>query len=468
MRTKTFLLGTFCCLAAISCTKEMANTETAPLENRSPSVSSIMSFSSAEQLQRFMDDFSQGKVSIETNTRSESGDFISLWDYNKSKDLSELSLEDISAAEADGLEYEPEDEIIADPFFTKILNDKRELKVDGKTYRYVNNGLIAYDNTVDPSSIDLICTDDFSNLEEGDSYAINEHIMFTKIDYDNPIDNELSYSNNMGSGTGISQNGLTLSDGIYIPNDRIRRVDYERNGGDASGFQKFASGIFGKSVVATNYFNKTHRMKLRTFSENYVLWKSVGMTVRMQHKRAGIWWRRKANEFRYGWTGVECRYHLTLTDAYRRYAPEKGRFWGLNLDKFGNIIFFPVDNSFFNNHSTSIYQTYLNALEKGKKMWNQRRLAEFPETKSWAESVYSVTPKERLILIYPPFEERDTNDGREKVNWKFGGAPMVPDFQYDFDESITEWFKQVDVSRVEIFGAVKYGDEWRACIIADK
>ena len=45
---------------------------------------------------------------------------------------------------------------------------------------------------------------------------------------------------------------------------------------------------------------------------------------------------------------------------------------------------------------------------------------------------------------------------------------MVPDFQYDFDESITEWFKQVDVSRVEIFGAVKYGDEWRACIIADK
>jgi hypothetical protein len=78
MRTKTFLLGTFCCLAAISCTKEMANTETAPLENRSPSVSNIMSFSSAEQLQRFMDDFSQGKVSIETNTRSESGEPVLL------------------------------------------------------------------------------------------------------------------------------------------------------------------------------------------------------------------------------------------------------------------------------------------------------------------------------------------------------------------------------------------------------
>ncbi|MCI2133598.1 MAG: hypothetical protein LKK12_04360 [Bacteroidales bacterium] len=56
----------------------MANTETAPLENRSPSVSNIMSFSSAEQLQRFMDDFSQGKVSIETNTRSESGEPVLL------------------------------------------------------------------------------------------------------------------------------------------------------------------------------------------------------------------------------------------------------------------------------------------------------------------------------------------------------------------------------------------------------
>ena len=47
---------------------------------------------------------------------------------------------------------------------------------------------------------------------------------------------------------------------------------------------------------------------MRTFSQEYGIYRSVGMAVKLQQKVLGSWFRYKAEEIRYGWTAVECIY----------------------------------------------------------------------------------------------------------------------------------------------------------------
>lgn len=63
-------------------------------------------------------------------------DFVSLWDRQVKDFYASLSDSEIADAERDGLVYEPEDDIIPDPVFAKIVNEKREVSVGGEVYRY--------------------------------------------------------------------------------------------------------------------------------------------------------------------------------------------------------------------------------------------------------------------------------------------------------------------------------------------
>lgn len=51
-------------------------------------------------------------------------------------------------------------------------------------------------------------------------------------------------------------------------------------------------------------------MKLRMYEQNYIVARTIGMTLRMQKRLFRIWWRKKADEFRYGWTGLELQYQF--------------------------------------------------------------------------------------------------------------------------------------------------------------
>lgn len=250
----------------------------------------------------------QQSVVITKAMPSVPSDFVSLWDRQVKDFYASLSDSEIADAERDGLVYEPEDDIIPDPVFAKIVNEKREVSVGGEIYRYTKNGVIIYSPKVDDKEIDAFNDDEFRSLSDKQEVVINPDVRFVRIVYNEPDIYDMVDTKAPIIEPGVNGDELILKNGIMISGDKLRYVKYEKGGGDASGFQKTISGIFGTSVVATNYFNSKHRMKLRTFSQDFVVYTSVGMTVRMQHKRAGIWWRRKAEEFRYGWTGVECHY----------------------------------------------------------------------------------------------------------------------------------------------------------------
>lgn len=58
----------------------------------------------------------------------------------------------------------------------------------------------------------------------------------------------------------------------------------------------FLHTLFGESRVATEHFDKRHRVKIEFFNQNYGFYKSVGISVRNQTRRFRIWWASKANE----------------------------------------------------------------------------------------------------------------------------------------------------------------------------
>lgn len=64
---------------------------------------------------------------------------------------------------------------------------------------------------------------------------------------------------------------------MKIPKDRIRRATYTKGGGNGSWLAQGLSGWFGLNVTITNNYNKRHRMKLRMYEQDYIIYRAVGI-----------------------------------------------------------------------------------------------------------------------------------------------------------------------------------------------
>lgn len=87
-------------------------------------------------------------------TRTVSGmevetDFVSLRQHLVDLGLREFTDAELAMIVADSLIYEPEDDLIVDPYMMEILNENREVQVDNNICRFVDEGLIMYDATQD-------------------------------------------------------------------------------------------------------------------------------------------------------------------------------------------------------------------------------------------------------------------------------------------------------------------------------
>lgn len=72
----------------------------------------------------------------------------------------------------------------------------------------------------------------------------------------------------------------------------------------------FFHRIFGESRVATEHFDRRHRVKIEFFNQNYGFYKSVGISVRNQTRRFRIWWASKANEVVLGINYIYMTYKM--------------------------------------------------------------------------------------------------------------------------------------------------------------
>lgn len=462
----TILLICSCCLL-IGCEKDL-KIESVKHEGEF----SLLCFSSPEELSQYAELVSKTSE-FTTKTETRSSNFVSLWDSQVETMLSSLSEEEIRSAMAEDLVYEPEDKIIQDPVFAKILNHKREIMVAGEIYRYVETGVIIYKPSADQATIAKIIPEDYGSLQDREEIMLSEDIRFVRLCY--LMLDSMGVQTKASTGGGIVYpNKLVLKDGTEIPKNDIHVVQFEKGSGDANNFQKELSALFGQNVVAENYFSSSRRMKVRTFAQNFYFFTSVGMTVRMQQKQAGIWWRKKAQEFRYGWTAVECYYTYEESSL-----PSGMNFQAIPvmlhnysaLYKKKPLVLFSIPVAEYKAIDTDILSKLNRLLQKYdrkiKEWMNQH-----PEYKNNPYSIFSADQKTGYSMIFPMHEEPAENEGREKINWDFrthfsvgfqlNGNNIKPTFEFSSDP------KKIEIRQGEVYAAVKYGDVWKACVITTR
>lgn len=276
-------------------------------------------FSSKSELTETISKMKEGNMFVATRTSndvtdqaveesSESIQFVSLLEANKREVMSSLSPEQLDSInnDEDDLEFCLSDSIIADYEFAQLLNASREIQVNDTVYKYYGNGVAFTEqsNADELAEIDSVVSSiPVTDETLGTSITINENITFVPYSYEEIEDSDKIVSTRSTS----NREPLTLKNGVTIPSDDIRDIDYDGKG-DGGWFHRTWNGLWGKNVLAINNFNGHKRLRLGFYDQNYIVYANIGTTMKMQKKVCGLWWNCKADEIRIGWSALELKY----------------------------------------------------------------------------------------------------------------------------------------------------------------
>lgn len=463
------------------------------------------------------------KVTLPTTglTRAEGGDndttFTSLRAALEAQGLQGLTDEDLAYIKAEELEYEPEDSIVWDPYMCAILNTDREVQVEDDIYRIVKDGYVIYDANAGCEYVENILeTVDTSALTPNTETLLAEGIRFgyypvEVVEVDNrdlrpdvqpidslllndpdnglilkpdpepkpeqPISEEEYYSNYPAhiakSALNASGNLVLLSDNVTIPNSDIVSCQYKSKSHESSGF---LSRIFGHSTVINNYFDSKHRMRLRMYSQNYGIWAASGMTVRMQKKFIG-WWRCPADEFKYGWSGIELVSKFSKQPFTGSMIPDYVRIKFEVEDK--PIVFFNIPQNkynYANGNTTALYRNYINNTVQTIIRKYEAEASAVEKSSSFGEyGVYAVDKNDnnKLRFILPQGEKTAYDKGREVEKFDFQFLPYGIYIYYSLGNGNGFGNHKLDLPNISIttldrgmvYAAVKYKGKWKAAYI---
>ena len=433
--------------------------------------------------------------------------FVSLRQHLIEQGLRSFSNDELAEIIADSLEYEPEDSLIVDPYLMCLLNENREVQIDNKIYKYINEGVIVY-NVTDPIIFDasglVIDSITCESLEHGDIMKITDHngvqaeliaLTYAKPDVSPFEEYRDGYIDTFGGdGGGIINDpyegvtrSVTMIDETTIPQEKVNILVYKNDGHTGSWLNDLSTSLFGLNLTITNKFNSRHRMKLRLYSQDYWIYKATGMTVRMQKRTLGIWWRKKAQEFRYGWTAMECKYSFKIP-VFKDPTPTPegytyGKYPTAMRKNFPfakkDIVLFHIPIANYDVKTGDINKVFSLGMKEAAKQieaWFSKPSNKKYEDHPWGLYTYKPTEENKLLVVYPQGEECAYGKGREVVKWDAnwfsgtytigytstlsGGGFSVDDFEFKVDSP-----SKLETIRGRVHAAVRFNDEWRACAI---
>lgn len=468
-------------------------------------------------------------------------DFVSLRQHLIDQGLREFTDEELAEIIADSLIYDPEDSLIVDPYMMAMLDADREVQIGDKVYRFINEGLLIYDApsiVIDPigdpfnrdslndfSPGDLVLPEDGLNLAQGEMTLVQDANGNTAelygVDYGGeddgePDDNEYMDNDFVGddgsggsgsSGGGSDSNdvdeqdeepGLLLCDGNVVPGDKINFAHYEQGEGDGSWISKGISRLFDGSnvnVVVVNKFNSRHRLKLRMYDIDYIIYESCGMTVRFQKRTLGIWWRRRAEKLYFGWSPLEIENsfpYKIFFDPGNPPAPEIDlgagdaptgiarhpevikRKMPFSDEEVALFYVHPSDYDFQSGNVDGFFMAYESQSAAFRQRWFNYLTANGLSATHVGFYTAS-TDNCKMLSILPPQSFVMEDSGREAVTWEELRLGMALQFFFSFGDSFS--LTDVKLKRVNldvkilrggVYGAAKYNNEFRACMIGTK
>lgn len=407
--------------------------------------------------------------------------FQSLIDAQKQLCLSKFTQEQLDSINSDeeDLEFCLDDSIIADYEFAQLLNSKREIQVNDTIYRYFGNG-VAFAPSINAKNMQGIDNEvaNISLTEQniGKELSLSNNVKFIPFAY------RVVYSETNAQATSFNdpqRESITLKNGITIPTDKIRDVNYKSKG-DGSWLFRTWNRIWGKNVLAINNFSKKRRLRLSFYDQNYIVYANIGTSIKMQKKKIGRWWQCKAEELRLGWTAIELKHTLPkpmITYINPNIKP--------NLAKDSDYPSFMKHSFPFKNEEVILFHlpfpSYdlkvkdLNAFLKSgiKKVAQEapRFLQNFiNNTKEEQRGLYSANKSVLYVVTGPEEIYKNKKHSIEKkfyAQWFPGEYLIGFGFSNSFKLNSVKFDggKSTKLSRGIVYGAVKYNGKWLAARI---
>lgn len=392
-----------------------------------------------------------------------------------------------------------------------VLNADREVQVADSVYRIVEDGYIIYDANEDVTYIENVLeTVDTTGMTVNSETLLADGIVFgyfpiRTIYRDNlvPLPNPdpiftlppstddnndeddtnmpeemyyADYPHHMAKSALTTSGDLVLIDQIGISKKDIVSCVYKDKSHESAGF---LSRMFGYSTVISNYFDNKHRMRLRMYSQNYGIWVASGMTVRMQKQVAKVWFRKKADEFRYGWSGIELVTTYS-TKPFTNYHEMPQCYSTRFKCEDKPILFFKLDPQkydFENGYSSLLYSQYINNnLQPQIRKWEAE--ASSTERAKYYDEYGVVTidkdNDKKYHYLLPQGEDTAYNQGREVYRFDLQILPYGILTYFSLGngqgyQNYTKMMPNVSITTLDrglVYAGVKFNGQWKGAYIS--
>lgn len=421
-----------------------------------------------------------GTRSAEISSVSKTTDFVSLLEANKQRCLAKLTQAQLDSVnnDEDDLEFCMADSVIADYEFAQLLNSSREIQVNDTVYKYYGNG-VAFTPATNArmlKSIDKeVSAIEVTEHTAGKVQNINGNVQFVPYAYKVQVEESPARVSPQNQ----TRESLTLQNGVVIPANDIRDVNYDSKG-DGGWLHRTWNNLWGRNVLAINKFNKHKRLRLGFYDQNYIVYANIGTLMKMQKKVCGIWWNCKADEIRVGWTAIELKYsfpkpvisyinpNLTATSATEADYP------GFMKNKFPfkneEAVLFHLPFLSYDLTVKDINKFLKAGIKAAAKQGPKYLQSLINSTKTSQQGLYSAKNEVMYVVTGP---EEIGNKGKRTLEKKFYAKWFPGTYVFGFGYNGSFNLKSVNfdggnstkLARGIVYGAVKYKGRWLAARI---
>lgn len=209
--------------------------------------------------------------------------------------------------EFEEFENDDDEDFICDPYFAGILNTDSELQIGDMVYKYTHFGIFytSSDNTEAMNEY-ITSTDSsyFSTLPTEEETEVACDIYYYRFNYEQSQSIEDIYLDN-------TENEVAMNN----PKGTLKKALYNNGKPDPSSLtlcgdmrNTLLTKALGPSIHCYDEFSKKKRIHVKVWNQNYYIYSSLGLNVRCQQKRLGVWTAAKIDELELGYSFASFTY----------------------------------------------------------------------------------------------------------------------------------------------------------------
>jgi len=372
------------------------------------------------------------------------------------------------------------EDLIGDDDFAGFVNDNGEIEIGDSIYAYTNRGLF-FSLITDSAYLHNYLEREVYNagqLKQGNyvspcEYAQAEgglHPVDAKImRFIQPVPeggcSNSGGSNNDNTGTGSMETFNNFIQSLPECAYRPGTLDF----------------LFGPSAICESYFDGTHRVKTKFWNQDYLVYKSIGISVKYQKKSLGIWWTTKTDEVGVGIKQAYFEYPIPIQNL-QKMIPQLYIYDGKIYNSRGEYLSTLSENQDFKLPFTSsleivvnlpfygIYENDISAKRLNtffwKTIWNQAKsvLQKLDKNVPSDISLVGLSSK-KFVVNYINTSIRKTNSKK---------IMKIFDIQAGFgfvlgDKNNTFAIKRITLPKfydytnikIDVYGAARKGSVWK-------